>query len=188
MESTEFFILLFFHLSFLILAFGSVLVTDLYGMLWIFDRLRFKRIVRLSGVTKKFILTGWFGMVITGIPMILMKGEVDQLMVIKIALVALVGMNGYPLHLMHEKIKEFKEDDVVPAIHIFRLSLALTVSQAGWWGAILIGFLHRHVESVINWPEQPWLYIGLLIATFLTIWGAGELFFKQKDEKEYIET
>src|SRR5690625_489139 len=111
-----------------------------------------------------------------------------KLIYIKIALVTLIGMTGYLMHLMHEKIKEFKEDDVVPAIHIFRLSLALTVSQAGWWGAILIGFLHRHVESVINWLEQPWLYIGLLIATFLTIWGACELFFKQKDEKEYIET
>src|SRR5690625_774440 len=104
-------------------------------------------------------------------------------MVIKIALVALVGMNGYPLHLMHEKIKEFKEDDVVPAIHIFRLSLALTVSQAGWWGAILIRFLHRHVESVINWPEQPWLYIGLLIATFLTIWGAANSSLNRKMKK-----
>src|SRR5690625_7629557 len=97
-------------------------------MLWIFDRLRFKRIVRLSGVTKKFILTGWFGMVITGIPMILMKGEVDQLMLFKIALVALVGINGYLLLLMHETIKEFKIDVVLPAIHIFLLSLALSVS------------------------------------------------------------
>src|SRR5690625_5992421 len=99
MESTEFFILLFFHLSFLILAFGSVLVTDLYGMLWIFDRLRFKRIVRLSGVTKKFILTGWFGMVITGIPMIIIKGEVVLLIVFKIVLVTLVGMMECILHM-----------------------------------------------------------------------------------------
>lgn len=188
MESTEFFILLFFHLSFLILAFGSVLVTDLYGILWIFDRLRFKRIVRLSGVTEKFIMTGWIGMVVTGIPMIIMKGEVDNLMMIKIALVALVGLNGYPLHLLQKKMKEFKEDSVVPAIHIFRLSLSLTVSQVGWWGAILIGFLHRHVESIINWPDQPWLYTGVLIAVFLAIWAAGETFFKQKDGKEYIET
>src|SRR5690625_2910516 len=81
MESTEFFILLFFHLSFLILAFGSVLVTDIYGMLWIFDRLRFKRIVRLCGVTEKFYLFGWFGLCIIRITIILMEGLEDQHMI-----------------------------------------------------------------------------------------------------------
>lgn len=188
MESTEFFILLFFHLSFLILAFGSVLVTDLYGLLWMFDRVRFNQIVKVSGVTEKFIMTGWIGMVVTGIPMIIMKGEVDNLMMIKIALVALIGLNGYPLHLLQKKMKKYKKDSVVPAIHIFRLSLSLTLSQVGWWGAVLIGFLHRHVASVIDWPEQPWLYIGLIIAAFLIIWGIGETIFKQKDGKAYVET
>src|SRR5690554_2372197 len=124
MESTEFFILLFFHLSFLILAFGSVLVTDLYGLLWMFDRVRFNQIVKVSGVTEKFVLTGWFGMVLTGIPMIIMKGEVDNLMMIKSVLVGLVGLNGYPLHVLQKKMKEFKEESVVPAILIFRLTLA----------------------------------------------------------------
>lgn len=188
MESTEFFILLFFHLSFLILAFGSVLVTDLYGLLWMFDRVRFNQIVKVSGVTEKFIIAGWCGMVLTGIPMIIMKGEVDNLMMIKIALVLLVGLNGYPLHLLQKKMKEYKEDSVVPAIHIFRLTLSITVSQIGWWGAIIIGFLHRHVESIIDWPDQPLLYVGLLIAGFLIIWGIGETIFKQKDGKTYVET
>lgn len=188
MESTEFFILLFFHLSFLILAFGSVLVTDLYGLLWMFDRVRFNQIVKVSGVTEKFIMTGWLGMVATGIPMIIMKGEIDNLMAIKIALVVLVGLNGYPLHILQKKVREYKEDSVVPAIHIFRLSLALTISQIGWWGAILIGFMHRHVESIINWPDQPWIYVGSLIAGFLIIWGIGEMIFKQTDEKTYVET
>src|SRR5690625_474619 len=188
MESTEFFILLFFHLSFLILAFGSVPVTVLYGMLWMFDRVRFKQIVKVSGVTEKFIMAGWSGMVLTGITMIIMKGEVDNLMMIKIALVALVGLNGYPLHLLQKKMKEYKEDSVVPAIHIYRLTLSITISQNGWWGAILIGFLHRHVESIIDWPEQPWLYIGLLIAGFLIIWGIGETIFKQKEGEAYVET
>ncbi|MEX0904916.1 MAG: hypothetical protein WD604_12095 [Balneolaceae bacterium] len=188
MESTEFFILLFFHLSFLILAFGSVMVTDLYGLLWMLDRVRFNQIVDVSSVTEKFIWIGWIGMVAVGIPMIIMKGEVDNLMTIKLALVGLVGLNGYPLHLLQKKLEEFKDKDTVPGIFIFRLGLSISLSQIGWWGAVLIGFLHRHVQTIINWPDRPWLYIGLFIAGFIIIWAIGEVILKQKEDEAYVET
>jgi hypothetical protein len=188
MESTEFFILLFAHLSFLILGFGSVLVTDLYGLLWIRDRVRFKQILKVSGVTQKFIWTGWAGMVAAGIPLIIMKGEIDNLMILKIAFVVLIGLNGIPLHFIQKKLKEYKDDEGVPGIFIFRLMLSITISQIAWWGAILIGFLHRHVWSVINWPDQPWLYIAVFLAGLLAIWGAGELLLRQREDEAYVET
>ncbi len=188
MESPTFFILLFFHLSFLILAFGSVLVTDLYGMLWILDRARFNQIVEVSGDTEKFIWAGWAGMVAVGIPLIILKGEIDNLMVIKLAFAGLIGINGIPLHLLQKKLGEFTDQDVVPGIFIFRLSLAIAISQIAWWGAILIGFLHRHVSTIIEWPNQPWLYVGIMIAGFLVIWLLGELILKQKKGTEYVET
>lgn len=188
MESTEFFILLFFHLSFLILGFGSVMVTDLYGLLWMLNRETFNQIVDVSGVTEKFIWAGWAGMVAAGIPMILIKGEIDNLMMIKLTFVALIGINGYPLHLLHKKLKEFKEKDVVPGIFIFRLGLSITLSQIGWWGAVLIGFMHRHVQTIIQRPDQPWLYIGLFVAGLLIIWAIGEIVLKQKKDDTYVET
>lgn len=188
MESTEFFILLFFHLSFLILGFGSVLVTDLYGILWIWDRVRFNQIVKVSGVTEKLIWTGWTGMVAAGIPLILLKGEVDNLMMIKIAFVILVGLNGILLHLIQKKLQEYKDNDVVPGIFIFRMMFTTTLSQIGWWGAIVIGFLHRHVSTIIQWPDRPLLYIGLLITALLIIWIAGEVVLRRKKDETYVET
>lgn len=188
MESTEFFILLFFHLSFLILGFGSVIVTDLYGLLWIWDRIRFSQIIDVSGVTEKFIWTGWTGMVAAGIPMILMKGEVDNLMMIEIALVVLIGLNGIPLHMIQKKLQKYKNAEIVPGIFIFRLSLSITISQIGWWGAVIIGFLHRHVSTIIEWPARPLLYIGFFIAGLLIIWGIGEMVLKQKKDETYVET
>jgi len=188
MESTEFFILLFFHLSFLILGFGSVLVTDFYGLLWLWDRVRFKQIVKVSGVTEKMIWVGWSGLVLAGIPMIIMKGEVDNLMMIKIAFVAMVGINGIPLHLIQKKLQEFTDDDTVPGIFLFRMMLSTTVSQVGWWGAVLIGFLHRHVSTIIDWPDQPWLVIGLVVGGFLVIWAIGEVYFRQREDEVYVET
>lgn len=188
MESTEFFILLFFHLSFLVLAFGSVLVTDLYGLLWMRDRIRFDQIVKVSGVTEKFIWVGWAGMVAAGIPLILLKGEVDNLMIIKLAFVAIIGINGIPLHFLQKKMGEFKDEEVVPGLFIFRLGLSITISQIGWWGAVLIGFLHRHVSTIIEWPDQPWLFVGLIIAGFLIIWAIGEIILRQKGDEAYVET
>jgi len=188
MESTEFFILLFFHLGFLILGFGSVLVTDIYGLLWLWDRVRFQQIVKVSGVTEKMIWTGWTGMVLVGIPMIIMKGEVDNLMLIKLAFVAMVGINGVPLHFIQKKLQEFEEKDVVPGVFLFRMMLSTTVSQVGWWGAVLIGFLHRHVSTIIDWPDNPWLAIVLIVGGFLVIWAIGEFYFHKKEDEAYVET
>lgn len=188
MESTEFFILLFAHLSFLILAFGSVMVTDLYGLLWIWDRVRFNEIIDVSSVTEKFIWIGWTGMVAAGIPMIIMKGQIDNLMWIKIALVVLIGLNGVPLHLIQKKLQDYKEAEVVPGVFIFRLMLSITISQIGWWGAVIIGFLHRHVSTIIEWPDRPWLFIGIFLAGLLIIWITGEIVLKQKKDESYVET
>lgn len=188
MESPAFFILLFIHLSSLILAFGSVLVTDLYGLLWMRNRAGFEHIINVTDDTEKFIWTGYILMVAAGIPLIILKGEVDNLMLIKLASVAVIGINGIPLHLLQEKMQEFKKDDVIPGIFIFRLSLSITISQVGWWVAIIIGFLHRHVSTIINWPARPWLFIALVLTGFLLIWGIGEMIFKGKTGTDYVET
>lgn len=188
MESPIFFVLLFIHLSALILAFGSVLVTDLYGLMWIRNRAGFDHIINVTGDTEKFIWSGYAGMVIAGIPLLVLKGTIDNLMILKLAAVVLIGLNGIPLHMLQKKLQEFKKEDVVPTIFIFRLMLSITISQIGWWSAVLIGFLHRHVSTIIEWPEQPWLFIGLVIACFLIIWMIGEVVLKQKKGGEYVET
>ncbi|HSI75110.1 MAG TPA: hypothetical protein VK957_04430 [Lunatimonas sp.] len=182
METTPFFIFLFLHLGFLVLGFGSVLVTDLYGLLWVRNRVRFTQIISVSGVTKNFIWAGWIGMVAAGIPLIIIKGEVDNLTVIKLFFVAVIGINGILLHMIHKKVEIYQKGEHVPNLFMFRLIMALTVSQLSWWSALIIGFLHRHVATVIEWPDSPWLVSGLILGGLLFIWGAGELFFKAKNK------
>jgi hypothetical protein len=178
MDTAPFYLLLFIHLASLILGFGSVLVTDLYGLLWIWDRLRFREVVRMSGVNARFIWIGWSGMVLSGVPLILLKGEIDQLMIVKLFFVALIGLNGIPLHFLQKKMEELGRGAAVPGVFMFRLTLSLLVSQLGWWGAMTIGFLHRHVWSVIEWPDRPWLVPTLIVVGFLLVWGGGEAFFR----------
>lgn len=182
METTPFFIFLFVHLSCLILGFGSVLVTDLYGLLWVSDRVRFTQLTSVSGVTQKFIWAGWIGMVAAGIPLIILKGEIDNLMIVKLSFVALIGINGVPLHFLHKKVEKYKKGEHVPSLFMFRLMLSLFVSQLGWWSALLIGFMHRHVSTIINWPDNPWIVFMLILAVLLIIWAGGEAFFKNKNK------
>ncbi len=182
METTPFFILLFIHLSGLILGFGAVLVTDLYGLLWIRDRVRFPQVVRVSGVTEWFIWAGWGIMVAAGIPLLVLKGVIDNLLIVKLFFVALIGINGTLLHVLQKKVRGYEVGDDVPTLILFRLSLSLFVSQLGWWGAVLIGFLHRHVQTIIEWPDAPWLMIGLILAALLTLWASGEVLIRRNRE------
>lgn len=180
MDTTPFYFFLFIHLSSLILGFGSVLVTDLYGMLWIRDRVRFTQIVRVSGVTERFIWVGWLGMIASGIPLALLKGEIDELMTVKLFFVGLIGINGLFLHRLQKRMQECKPGDEVPNRFMFRLGLALFVSQIGWWGAMAIGFLHRHVQTIIEWPAQPLVVCTAIVAAILALWGLGDLVFRHE--------
>lgn len=185
MDSAPFYVLLFVHLSGLVLGFGSVMVTDLYGALWLTGRQPYQQVVRVSAVTEKFIWVGWSIMVAAGIPLIVIKGEIDNLMWIKLFFVALIGVNGFALYLVQQRASDFGPGDELPSRFVVWSALALLVSQIGWWGAVLIGFLHRHVQSVIQWPPSPWpvlgpllLLVGLgvvgLVARAITHWGLDD--------------
>jgi len=180
MESTPFFIALFFHIIGLVLAFGSVLATDLFGLLWVFDRIRFPHVVRVSNETKNFIWIGWGLMVVSGVFLIYYKGQIDDLMTIKLFFVALIGVNGLFLHRLQGRVEGYKKGDNVPNLMMFRLMLALFISQLAWWGAFIIGFMHRHVQSVINWPPYPYLTCAAILGALLLIWRIGERVFKEQ--------
>ncbi len=174
MEDTSFFIALMIHLFGLILGLGSVVVTDLFGLLWICNHVRFPQVVRISAKTEKFIWAGWFILVGAGIPLIYIKGVIDNLMILKLFFVGIIAINGIFLHLIHKKLKEYLHVKGIPPVIMFRLILAITISQIGWWSAFVIGFLHRHVQTVINWPDSPYLVCFLILGVFLTIWAIGE--------------
>jgi len=73
-----------------------------------------------------------------------------------------------------KKIKDGQiKGEHVPNLFIFRLILPLSVSQLGWWSVLVIGFLHRHVSTVINWPDTLWLASGLILGVLLFICGRG---------------
>lgn len=180
MDTPLFFVFLFLHLVGLIVGFGSVLVTDAFGMLWIFKRAHMSFVHKVADVTQRLIWLGWGTMVASGLGLILLKGYVDNLTKIKIFFVLLVGLNGIYLHLIKKSTQHLGDHDRMTALQQFRVTLGSTISQVGWWGAMFIGFIHRHIEHTIAWPQDPWPFIFGVAAVFVLAGSLGEIVLKDK--------
>lgn len=182
MTSTLFFIALFFHLIFLIVGFGSVILIDLFGLLWMIKKVPLVKIVEVARVTQYTIWAGWFGLVASGLVLITQKGYLDNLTQIKLFFVVLLGLNGIFLHFRKKEMEQTVAmgKNALTQLQLFRASFNSFISQLGWWSAIIIGFAHRHIEHTINWPSQPILVMVVIILGLLILGSIGELIFKGK--------
>lgn len=180
MDTTAFDIILFAHLVSLIVAFGSVLVIDVFGLLWILRKHSLPHVFKVAGVTQKLIWIGWTGLVASGIPLLVMKATVDNLIKLKIFLVLLVGLNGLFLDAVRRAGEKVPEGARLPAVLIYHMGLTAALSQLGWWGTVVIGFIHSHIEHVVQWPKNPWLLMLAVAAFFLGAYLAGTIIFRKK--------
>jgi hypothetical protein len=178
MYTTNFFIALFIHLISLIIGFGAVLVVDTFGALMIFKKRSLETVRKVANVTQPLIWLGWTGMVASGIYLILVKGYVDNLTLIKIFFVFGIGVNGFFLHKIKKYLQTVQTVEDISPIFAFRIFVTSAISQVGWWGALIIGFAHRHIQHNIPWPENPWNYIAGIFFTFFLTWALGEAIIK----------
>ncbi len=180
MDSLHFYIALFFHLTFLILGFGSVMVIDATGILMLRKKISLDRVKKTAAITQPLIWAGWLGMVVSGVNLIYLKGYIDNLTWVKLFLVALLGLNGIFLHLIKKGLSKASEYENLSKIFRFRIFLTTAISQTGWWGALFIGFIHRHIAHNISWPNSPFQIILPLISVFLVVWILGEIWLNKK--------
>ncbi len=180
MDTTLFFVILFGHLASLILAFGSVLVIDVFGILWIFKKKTLSEIFKVAAVTQALIWIGWFGLVATGVPLLIMKGLVDELTLLKLFFVGLAGLNGLFLDRIKKEGEKIPDTARPPARLIFRISLGSALSQISWWGATIVGFYHATVEHVVRWPHKPVLWMAGIVLAIAVAYVAGTFLFREK--------
>lgn len=162
-------IALFVHLVSLVVGFGAVVVTDVFGLLWLMKRVPLSLTTRVADVTGRLVWIGWGGLVVSGIVLITQKGFVDNLMLIKLFFVAMLGVNGILLHKIKKQMQKAGGETLAPELR-FQIGFASFVSQLGWWGAIAIGFIHNNWQSTIDWPPHP-VYVILAIALMLVAAG-----------------
>ncbi len=171
-------IFLFIHLVSLIVGFGSVIVIDTFGLLWLLKKVKLSFVNQVANTTQPLIWIGWTGLVLTGIPLILMKDSISGLSTVKIFAVLMVGLNGVFLHLIKKSMASITNDMEMPNLAKFRITLATFVSQVGWWTAIVIGFLNNKLKSDAPVIDHPFYIIIPVFISILGILIVGELAMK----------
>lgn len=131
------------HVMSLVAAFGAVLLVDWHGLLWLAGRRALTESTRLAAAASPIIWAGLGGLFVTGT---LLRPDIGSpLTLVKLALVLAVCVNGAVMAPVRLKLTELSADASpvdVPEREWRRMMLATTVSQLGWWGAVVIGFVN----------------------------------------------
>ncbi len=126
---------LFAHLAFLVVGFGAVLTVDWAALLWVAGRCELRDVLRQAGTLHVPIWAGFAGLILSGV--FLEPDLASPLTRAKLGLVLLIGWNGVLAMWQHARLT------ADPArLHVGLASVTASVSQAGWWGAMAIGFLN----------------------------------------------
>lgn len=166
----------FFHLIFLAVGFGTVITIDSFGLLWVMKKTELRQVLKVASITQVLIWVGWVGLVITGLAMVgwSLRGLAGILQ-LKLFFVLLLGINGVLLFLLKRRLKEFAEIGNIPLLYKFRVFLTSLISQIGWWGAIIIGFLIGNVKGMFRVAVQPEVFIYWILGALIVIALAGEM-------------
>lgn len=129
----------FLHLVALVVGLGSVLAVDWFALLWMLGRRPLPDVLRTACTLQTPIWLGLAGLVITGL--FLRPDLSAPLTLLKLGLVLTITLNGLYAHWLGQRLTRCGNAPVPRALRI-QSGTAATVSQLGWWGASLIGFLN----------------------------------------------
>lgn len=130
---------LFLHLASLVVGFGAVLGVDWVALLWVLRRRHFSDVLRAADNVHVPVWVGYAGLLVTGT--LLNPDLGSRLTWVKIALVLVVGWNGALAMALHRGLVAAPSGEVPRRLMLWA-GLSAAVSQAGWWGATVIGFLN----------------------------------------------
>lgn len=127
----------------LVLSFGSVLLVDWHGLLWLAGRRSLRETTRLAAAAGPVIWLGLAGLIASGA--LLRPDLASGLVLLKLGLVLAVAWNGAALSAVrHRRLARLPADASrtdIPRGDWRRMTAAMVISQVGWWGAITIGFV-----------------------------------------------
>ncbi|MDQ1515371.1 MAG: hypothetical protein QOE80_1201 [Actinomycetota bacterium] len=134
---------LFVHVVSMAVGFGAVVMTDVYGILWLLGFRTMQDIVSLAVAAHGVISLGVGGLLASGIA--LRPDLSSPLARLKLGLVLALMLNGVAAQRMLHGFRHTLSSEVsganVPWAAFQRMLATAVVSQSTWWGAIAIGFL-----------------------------------------------
>jgi hypothetical protein len=129
------------HLAALTVGLGAVLAIDWHGLLWLLRRIELPELLTVTSRLTTPVWLGLAGLVATGA--LLSPDTGSPLTRLKLALVALVAVNGLHAGALHDSLtRASRSGSPLPARLLARGLAAGAVSQLGWWGATTIGLLN----------------------------------------------
>ncbi|WP_282331088.1 hypothetical protein [Pseudarthrobacter sp. AL07] len=131
------------HILALVLSFGTILVVDWLGLLWLLGKVEMHASGKLEAAAKPLI---WGGLALLLISGALIDPDLTSLVtVVKLASVLILMLNGLSIApAMHRLLAlppRTRFTELTRRLRL-RLMFALTVSQICWWTAVLIGLLN----------------------------------------------
>lgn len=127
------------HLSALVIGFTAVLVLDWYALLWLRGRRSAAQLTRVASTAQLPIWLGLVGLVLSGA--LCQPHFALRLTWVKLGLALLVVLNGLYAHAVGECLVRADAETIPPGL-LRHVAAAAIVSQLGWWGAVIIGFVN----------------------------------------------
>lgn len=131
------------HIIALVLSFGTILVVDWLGLLWLLGKVQMHESGKLEAAAKPLIWGGLALLLVSG--SLIDPDLANPVTVVKLGCVLVLMLNGLSIApAMHQLL-------ALPACTRFgelgrrlrlRLLVALSISQACWWTAVLIGLIN----------------------------------------------
>jgi len=129
---------LFVHLASLVAGLGGALTIDYFALQWVLGRRTLREVLTVSGGTSVLVWTGLAGLVGSGA--LLSPDLGNGLTQLKLGLVLTVALNGAFARVVQHRLEDAGERASSSLLGV-GVASAL-VSQVGWWGAAMVGFLN----------------------------------------------
>ncbi|MEU8524646.1 MULTISPECIES: hypothetical protein [Streptomyces] len=129
----------FLHIAALAVGMGAVLAVDWLAVLWMRGLRSLPEVLNTARGLQVPIWGGLAGLLVTGL--FLRPNLESSLTVVKVGLVLAITLNGLYAHWLGQRLAPYKSGPV-PRSLLVQSAAAAALSQTGWWGAALIGFLN----------------------------------------------
>src|SRR6185436_12742049 len=125
LQSTLF---LFTHVVAVAIAVIAVTIVDIMGIFWMLGRKPMSELTRTFSVAQVFIWTAWAGLVVSGVGIVLTRGSVEHLDILKLFVVLMVGLNGLGLYFLARELRLNEHFKTISAAHKYHLITMSIVS------------------------------------------------------------
>ncbi len=139
---------LFAHLVAFAFGFGTVMVVDISGLLWVLRRIPAEKLLWLTGIGQKIIWSSVAVLVVSG--GILLPEVLSARTKLKLLAVVILVVNGMFLDRMRRRLQASGENDFwkLPRDLQIQSVVSISLSQLLWWTAVIIGFLNSSSHTL----------------------------------------